>query len=63
MTITARDVPEGPQFTVDVRNWSSGAAGASSFEAAEPTSEADVDFSKLRDDLLGLPSNYVAGGL
>lgn len=58
-TITARDVPQAPQYTVDVRDWRIG--GAADFSFAPPPGAREVDLEAFRNEVPDLPPNFSIG--
>jgi hypothetical protein len=62
-TITSRLVANGPQYSIQVRDWKAGnevASGDFSFKNA--TSANKVDLKDLREKLSDLPANFTIGG-
>jgi hypothetical protein len=61
LTITARDVSQAPQYTVDIRDWRAGEAADGYFDFAAPAGASEVDLSAFRAGLLDLPPHFTTG--
>ncbi len=62
-TITSRTVANGPQYSVQVRDWKAGnEVAASDFSFKNATSAKKVDLQDLQNKLSDLPSHFVTGG-
>jgi hypothetical protein len=58
-TVTSKDIPHSPQFTVQVANWMAGdAVVADGFGFEVPAGATMVDLEELREGLSDLPGNF-----
>jgi len=60
--ITSRDVPQAPQYTIEIRDWRTGdevAADDFAFERSDGASE--IEFEELSEMLRGLPEHFSIG--
>jgi len=58
-TVTSKDIPHSPQFTVQIRNWMAGdAVVANGFAFDAPANATKVELEALREGLSDLPSNF-----
>jgi hypothetical protein len=60
-TITARDVPQAPQYTVDVRDWRVGDAATGDFTFTPPSGASEVDVEAFRAEVRDLPPHFSTG--
>ena len=63
--ITSTDIPDGPQYTVQVRNWKSGSEVAKTDFAFKPPAGArQIDLNELKatKNMGELPSHFIVGG-
>jgi hypothetical protein len=60
-TITARDVPQAPQYTVDVRDWRVGDAATGDFTFTPPSGAREVDVEAFRAEVRDLPPHFSTG--
>jgi hypothetical protein len=61
LTITARDVSQAPQYTIDIRDWRAGDAAAGDFDFEAPAGATEVELSILRAAVLDLPPHFTTG--
>ncbi len=62
-TITSRLVANGPQYSIEVKDWKSGNEVATGdFGFKNSTSAKKIDLKDLRAKLSDLPANFVIGG-
>jgi hypothetical protein len=60
-TITARDVPQAPQYTVEVRDWRAGAQAETDFTFTAPSGAREIDLDAFRAEVGDLPPNFSIG--
>jgi hypothetical protein len=61
--ITARDVAQGPEYTIQVRDWKTGdEVAADDFRFKNTTNAEKVDLKDLQEKLSDFPKNFVFGG-
>lgn len=60
-TITARDVAQAPQYTVEVRDWRSGAPAETDFSFTAPSGAREIDLDAFRTEVADLPPNFSIG--
>jgi hypothetical protein len=60
-TITARDVPQAPQYTVEVRDWRAGAQAETDFSFTAPSGARQIDLDAFRTEVGDLPPNFSIG--
>jgi hypothetical protein len=60
-TITARDVAQAPQYTVDIRNWREEAAASGAFAFAAPAGAREIDLAAFRVEAPDLPPHFSTG--
>ena len=60
-TITARDVPQTPQYTVEVREWRAGAPAETDFSFTAPSGAREIDLDAFRAEVGDLPPNFSIG--
>jgi hypothetical protein len=61
LTITARDVAQAPQYTVDVRDWRVGDAAAADFSFSPSTGARELDLDAFRAAVPDLPPHFSTG--
>jgi hypothetical protein len=62
-TITSRQVTDGPQYSVQVRDWKTGNEVASGdFGFSNATNANKIELKELQDKLSDLPKHFVIGG-
>jgi hypothetical protein len=60
--VTSRLVPDGPQYTIQVRDWRSGDDVAKDdFAFANATNAQKIDAADVKDKLSDLPKNFTMG--
>jgi hypothetical protein len=60
-TITARDVPQAPQYTVEVRDWRADAPAETDFSFTAPSGTREIDLDAFRTEVRDLPPNFSIG--
>jgi hypothetical protein len=60
-TITARDMPQAPQYTVEVRDWRTGDAAEGDFVFTPPGDARELDVDEFRAAVTDLPPNFSIG--
>jgi hypothetical protein len=61
--ITARDVAQGPEYTIQVRDWKTGdEVAADDFRFKNTTNAEKIDVKDLQEKLSDFPKNFVFGG-
>ncbi len=60
--VTSRLVADGPQYSVEIRNWKTGAeVAADSFAFQNATNAEKIDLKDLKDKISDFPSNFAMG--
>ena len=60
-TITARDVPQAPQYTVEVRDWRTGDEAGGDFSFSPPGDARELAVDEFRAAVTDLPPNFSIG--
>ena len=60
--VTSRLVADGPQYSVEIRNWKTGdEVAADSFAFKNATNAEKIDLKDLKDKISEFPSNFAMG--
>ena len=61
--VTSRQVPDGPQYSVEFRNWKTGSEVAmDDFAFHSPANAEKIDLKDLQDKISDFPPNFSMGG-
>ena len=61
--VTSRQVPDGLQYSVEIRNWKTGnEAAKDDFAFHSPANAEKIDLKDLQDNISDFPPNFAMGG-
>jgi hypothetical protein len=61
--VTSRQVPDGLQYSVEIRNWKTGnEAVKDDFAFHSPANAEKIDLKDLQDNISDFPPNFAMGG-